>query len=100
MNYKNGRVVKMGDCVVGNSHNRPLITGHIIGIQEKVAQSIGQPAIAEYVKVLTHVRNPDHPDASTATFNTVHDFADPAQLLHAQDLLNLQDDTTGKAEIK
>lgn len=87
MNYKNGREVKMGDAVIGTGNNiKGLIVGHIVGIiDEQKSPGVGAPPIKATVKVLTHLKSPDHKNASTATFNTVQEFGTPENFVHAQD---------------
>lgn len=90
MNYKNGREAKSGDAVIGIGNNiKGLIVGHIVAlIEEQKSPGVGAPPIKAAVKILTHLKSPDHKNASTATFNTVQEFGVSENFVHAEDALS------------
>lgn len=90
MLYKNSREVKMGDAVIGTGNNiKGLIVGHIVGITEaQKSPGVGAPPIKAAIKILTHMKSPDHKNASTATFNTVQEFGVSENFVHAEDAIN------------
>lgn len=87
MHFKNGREIKMGDPVIGvGNHIKGLIVGHVVGITPaQQPLGVGAPPTRDGIKVLTHLKSPDHKAADTATFNTVQEFGSPKNFVHAQD---------------